>query len=143
MQLTKDEQDFVIGDGTTKHSLEIKRHIVNKPLLPNTRYCLTFIVRNKYEETEHEVVYYEKEITTENARSEELIQPRNTYAHLYMLLVVLLLIPAGFLLYRYIQKRKARKIRSEDGEENVYESLPFEECDNCVYNNTYDKLMHT
>lgn len=135
--------------------------MVNKPLLPNTKYCLTFIVRNKYEETEHEVVYYEKEVITSDVKNEQLIQPQNTYTHLYMLLVMLLFIPAGFLLYRYnkkntennrlsnflfcryIQKRKARRKRNEDGEENVYESLPFEECENCVYNNTYDKLMHS
>lgn len=73
---------------------------MNKPLLPNTKYCLTFIVRNKYEETEHEVVYYEKEITTSEVQNEQLIQPQNTYTHLYMLFVVLLFIPAGFLLYR-------------------------------------------
>lgn len=28
-------------------------------------------------------------------------------------------------------------------EENVYETLPFEEYDtNCVFNETYDKLVH-
>lgn len=90
----------MIGDGTTKFSPELKRHLVNKPLQPNTKYCLTFIVRNKYEETEHEVVYYEKEITTSEVQNEQLIQPQSTYTHLYMLFVVLLLIPAGFVLYR-------------------------------------------
>lgn len=100
MQLTKEAQDLVIGDATTKFAPEIKRHVVNKPLLPNTKYCLTFIVRNKYEETEHEVVYYEKEIITENAKNEPLIQPQNAYAHLYILAVILLFIPAGFLLYK-------------------------------------------
>lgn len=98
--MSKETQDLVVGDGTTKFVPEIKRHVVNKPLSPNTKYCLTFIVRNKYEETEHEVVYYEKEVFTENIKSQELVQPQNSYAHLYILVVMLLFIPAGFLLYR-------------------------------------------
>lgn len=46
-----------------------------------------------------------------------------------------------FNFYRYWKKRKQQK--SENNEENVYETLPFDECDNFVFNETYDKLIHT
>lgn len=98
--MKNEPQDLIIGDGTTKYLSELKHYVVNKPLLPNTRYCLTFIVRNKYEETEHEVVYYEKDIITDEVKNEQLIQPPNTYVHLYILFVMVLFIPLGFLLYR-------------------------------------------
>lgn len=39
------------------------------------------------------------------------------------------------------KKKQMQKTTSE--QENVYETLPFEECDNCVFNETYDKLIHT
>lgn len=100
LQLTEDTQDLIIGDATTKFAPEIKRHVINKPLLPNTKYCLTFIVRNKYEQAEHEVVYYEKDIITNDTKTEQLVQPQNAYVHLYILVVVLLFVPAGFLLYK-------------------------------------------
>lgn len=66
----------------------------NAPLEPNTQYCFTFIVTNKYRNSEHDVVYYKKLVTPEGSIS------KSGYNHLYGLFLLLLLIPIGFLVYR-------------------------------------------
>ncbi|XP_044263744.1 uncharacterized protein LOC123010725 isoform X2 [Tribolium madens] len=109
----------------------------DKVLRPNTQYCFTFIVTNKYRNSEHDVVYYKKLMTPQGVISE------SGYNHLYALLLLLLLIPLGFLIYRYYKKRTPRRKRQQENKENVYESLPFEETEeNCVNNDTYDHLLH-
>jgi hypothetical protein len=111
----------------------------NERLQPKTQYCFTFIVTNKYKNAEHDVVYYKKLVTADGAVS----HGGYNYHHLYILLLLLLLVPVGFLAYRYFKKRRPRKNRQQENKENVYESLPFEECEeNCVTNDTYDHLLH-
>ncbi|XP_063905545.1 uncharacterized protein LOC135124423 [Zophobas morio] len=109
----------------------------NKHLEPKTQYCFTFIVTNKYRNSEHDVVYFKKATTLQSSIG------KGGYNHLYLLLLLLFLIPIGFLAYRYMKKRRPRKARQSENKENVYESLPFEECEeNCVTNDTYDHLLH-
>ncbi|KAG5891652.1 hypothetical protein JTB14_020070 [Gonioctena quinquepunctata] len=94
-------------------------------LKPETKYCITFIITNKYKNSEHDVVYYEK------LRMPGIQPPPTTpgsYNHLYMLLLLLLLIPVAFVIYRYLRKRKVIA-KSLENNENVYETLPFDECE--------------
>ncbi|RZC27695.1 uncharacterized protein BDFB_000742, partial [Asbolus verrucosus] len=116
----------------------------NKYLEPNTQYCITFIVTNKYKNSEHDVVYYKKLKTSKGSTksSDKADSSGSSHNHLYVLLLLLLLVPVGFLVYRYFKKRRPRA-KQQENRENVYESLPFEECeDNSVNNETYDQLLH-
>nr|XP_008195175.1 PREDICTED: uncharacterized protein LOC662380 isoform X1 [Tribolium castaneum] len=134
------------GDTWILQKLEVATHNqaknleigTDKPLKPNTQYCFTFIVTNKYRNSEHDVVYYKKLTTPQSEISE------SGSNGLYALFLLLLLIPIGFFAYRYFKKRTPRRKRQqENNKENVYESLPFEETEeNCVSNDTYDHLLH-
>lgn len=74
--------------------------VFNKPLQPGTKYCLTFIVKNNYKQSEHQIVYYEKNIVTKHSPEMRYEPHRNASVHLYVLVIVLLCIPLGFLGYR-------------------------------------------
>ncbi|KAJ8973052.1 hypothetical protein NQ317_011332 [Molorchus minor] len=96
----------------------------------------------KIQRFEHDVVYYEKLETPDAPPSVKEASSSGRYNHLYILLLLLLLLPAGFLVYRYLRKRRVIKNSSENPE-NIYESMPFDDCDtNCVTNENYDKLLH-
>lgn len=71
-----------------------------KELSPNTQYCFTFIVTNKYRNTEHDVVYYKKIRTLGEEASTIAPVSGSQSNHLYVLLLLLLLVPIGFFLYR-------------------------------------------
>lgn len=72
-------------------------------LKPNTKYCVIFIVTNNYKGADHDVVYYEKLKTTSESKpkSKPSEQPAKSgqFNHLYMLLLLLLLVPVGFVIY--------------------------------------------
>lgn len=74
----------------------------NDHLKPNTKYCITFIVTNNYNGSDHEVVYYEKLKTSEapSPPTPKEAPSSSQFNHLYMLFLLLLLVPIGFLLYR-------------------------------------------
>lgn len=81
-------QNITIGSGNGK----------NKYLEANTKYCVTFIVTNKYKNAEHDVVYYEKLETPDGPSSSTADTAQNN--HLFLLLLLLLLIPISFCIYR-------------------------------------------
>ncbi|CAH1965540.1 unnamed protein product [Acanthoscelides obtectus] len=115
--------------------------IGNGKLHPLTKYCVTFIVTNNFKGAEHDVVYREK------IRMSKSVVPSKKastsgFDPLYMLLLLLLLVPIGFLIYRYLRKKKIIQ-KQDENNDNVYESLPFEECDsNFAINEHYDHLNH-
>lgn len=64
---------------------------------PKTKYCIIFIITNKYKGAEHIVVYYEK---LETPDALPVVESSTGNNHLYILLLLLLLVPIGFLIYR-------------------------------------------
>ncbi|XP_076260040.1 uncharacterized protein LOC143196263 isoform X2 [Rhynchophorus ferrugineus] len=145
----------VVDNKTT--NLTIKTSDEKHTLNPNTQYCITFAIRNQYNGKEREVVYYEKlktpaattmispitdaPILNETTKPTPETASTNNYNHLYPLLLIFVLVPIGFLLYRCIRKRKANQNRQEQLEkENCYEVLPFEDRDS-FSNRTYDQLI--
>lgn len=94
LQLSAETQEFTIGDVGTHDS----NNSSYKSLQPQTRYCLTFIIVNKYREKEHRIVYYEKDLYTKPLHKE--IHEHNAHVHLYVLAFMLLCVPIGFLVYR-------------------------------------------
>ncbi|CAH0552096.1 unnamed protein product [Brassicogethes aeneus] len=136
-----------VTDNTTKtitigeaDELDKISKVNNKPLTPNSRYCFVFIITNSYRNSEHDVVYSETTSTASCVKEAGVVSnssPKSKYA----LLLLLLIIPVGFLVYWYIKRRRRPTVK--DNQENVYESLPFEECeDNSVNNMNYDTLLH-
>nr|XP_023019402.1 uncharacterized protein LOC111508196 [Leptinotarsa decemlineata] len=98
-------------------------------LKPETKYCVTFIITNQYKGSEHDVIYYEKlRMPPAQAPPPKEEPSSNSYSHLWILLLLLLLIPVAFLIYRYLRKKKVISKPSENNE-NVYETLPFDECE--------------
>lgn len=99
MQIATITQEIVIGDGTEKYYKYLNQTIFNKPLMPQTKYCVTFIFKNSYKGMEHQLVYYEKDLYTSQAQK-EMYAHKNASAHFYVLLFLLLGIPLGFVGYR-------------------------------------------
>ncbi|KAJ8923877.1 hypothetical protein NQ315_006653 [Exocentrus adspersus] len=96
----------------------------NGNIKPNTKYCITFIITNRYKGSEHNVVYYEKLETPE--------APLQKNQRLTVVIII----------YMYLKKRKIIST-PEENNENEYESLPFDDCtNNCVSNDNYDHLVH-
>ncbi|CAG9813738.1 unnamed protein product [Phaedon cochleariae] len=100
----------------------------NEKLNPLTKYCLIFIITNQYKGSTHDVVYYERLQMPEAEVKPKENASSNSFNHLYMLLLLLLLVPAGFLLYRYLRKKNVLA-KPAEVKENVYESLPYDECE--------------
>ncbi|XP_048523168.1 uncharacterized protein LOC109540509 isoform X2 [Dendroctonus ponderosae] len=139
--LTWISQVLKVKDNETK-TISITGLDEKRLIKPDTRYCIIFIITNKYRGQEHDVVYYEKLITPRSAIPPTTPTNTGSFNHLYMLPFILLIVPIGFLIYWCIGKRN-RKRRLQANPENVYECLPFDERDqNGVNNVTYDQLIH-
>ncbi|KAL3287620.1 hypothetical protein HHI36_002089 [Cryptolaemus montrouzieri] len=112
-----------------------------KSLKPETKYCITFLMENEYQNSSDQNVYYETVTTlahTEESQSNGL----NIYLIILIIFVVLVIV-IGALLMCYFKKRKNSRrptATSIDENEHAYESLPFE--DTFVNNNMYDHLEH-
>ncbi|CAG9860166.1 unnamed protein product [Phyllotreta striolata] len=91
------------------------------------KYCIVFIITNKYRGSEHDVVYYEKLRTKEARGPPKESTSGGSSNHLYMLLFVLLAIPIGFVIFRYLRKKRILKESMRINEHRTYETLPCEE----------------
>ncbi|XP_050510220.1 uncharacterized protein LOC114349462 [Diabrotica virgifera virgifera] len=96
-------------------------------LKPNTKYCITFIITNRYKDAEHDVVYYEKLKTTNIQGSSKGVVEGGSSNHLYMLFLILLIIPVGFLVYRYFRKKRYITKSMITPNDHCYETLPCNE----------------
>lgn len=135
--------DVVEVKGNKSSNLTVKGIDDIHSLKPDTQYCITFLITNNYHGKEHDVVYYEKLTIPSLPVQPPQVTPASSFNHLYMLFLMLMLVPIGFLLYRYIHKKSIKKRREQNRKENVYESLPFEDHDgNFVNNRNYDQLIH-
>ncbi|XP_018562896.1 uncharacterized protein LOC108904723 [Anoplophora glabripennis] len=147
-KLIRDNLCHKFGNTWISHVLKVEKNSTETltidssekgKIKPKTKYCVTFIITNNYKGAEHNVVYYEK---LETPIAPPVKESNSSNNHLYILLLLLLLIPAGFFIYRCLRKRRVISKPAENNE-NVYESLPFEECEsNCVSNENYDQLIH-
>ncbi|CAG9766449.1 unnamed protein product [Ceutorhynchus assimilis] len=132
-------QVLKVKDNQTK-TVTISGLDEKRAIKPNTKYCIIFIITNKYRGEEHDVVYYEK-LTTPDSPSSTKEEPKSgSLNHLYMLLLLLLLVPIGFAVYWFIRRRQLK--RPKPPIENAYETLPFEEHDKNYANRTYDYPKH-
>ncbi|KAL1513774.1 hypothetical protein ABEB36_003139 [Hypothenemus hampei] len=141
--LTWISQTLEVKQNETK-IVTIKGLDEKRTIKPNTKYCFIFVITNKYRGEEHDVVYYERLITPNSMEpsSENDTPQSSSFNHLYILIVVVALVILSFLLFWYVRRRNARKPKQTINE-NVYESLPFEEHEkNFVNNQTYDHLIH-
>nr|CAI5845464.1 unnamed protein product [Callosobruchus analis] len=136
------------GQSWIAHSFKVSTNITSKIMIGNgklqplTKYCVTFIVTNNFKGSEHDVVYREKIRMSKTQVPAKEPSSAGHFNPLYILLLLLLLVPAGFLVYRYLRKKKMLP-KQDENSDNVYESLPFEECDsNFAINEHYDHLNH-
>ncbi|KAK9872527.1 hypothetical protein WA026_017992 [Henosepilachna vigintioctopunctata] len=110
-----------------------------KRLMPQTKYCITFLMENEYQNSYHENVYYETLTTISHV--EEAAEGPNIF--LIILIVLIILIIVGLLVTWFILKKKKnsrRRSRQMEDNEHDYETLPFDEP--IVNNNMYDHLEH-
>ncbi|XP_056638820.1 uncharacterized protein LOC130446528 [Diorhabda sublineata] len=96
-------------------------------LEPNTKYCVTFIINNMYKGTQHDIVYYEKLKTSNSQIIQKESSVQSSFNHLYLLFIILLIVPIGFLVYRYFRKKRYIKTPMMTSTEHNYETLPCEE----------------
>lgn len=99
---TESGYSITVGDGKTSRLRGEEKTYFNKPLQPGTDYCVTFIMHNFYKQVPHTVVYYEKNITTESTERRTEVSKTNPHLHLYVLAVILICIPFGFLIHRSV-----------------------------------------
>ncbi|XP_049826701.1 uncharacterized protein LOC109605342 isoform X2 [Aethina tumida] len=88
---------IVIGEADELDKITLD--VDNKPLKPDTKYCFTFIVTNRYRNSDHDVMFYETAVTQSCKPESKAASSGSSHQHLYALLFLLLVVPIGLFTY--------------------------------------------